>query len=95
LRIIRGSVENPSGVFSAKAFRLRSFVTSVLANEVGGSGFMVRVSGAPKIKGDGFGNKVRVGNLCSKNLQFANLALYRAAVKGSRYLMMDGESYQT
>lgn len=49
--IIRGSVENPSGVFSAKDFMLRGFVTFALGNEVGGSGFMIRASGAPKFRG--------------------------------------------
>lgn len=60
--------ENPSGVFLAKARKLRSLITSVLANEVGGFGFMVRVYGAPKFKDIWVGDEVKVRNLCYKNL---------------------------
>ena len=50
-RMTRGSVEKPSGVFSARALRFRRLTTYVLANDVGGSGFRVRVSGAVKLRG--------------------------------------------
>ena len=93
--IIRGSVENSSGVFSANNFKLKSFITYVLGNKVGGSVFIVRVSGAPKFRGGWFEVESKAENLVSKNLQFANLALYNAPVNGSRYLMMDGESNPT
>jgi hypothetical protein len=49
--MMRGSDEKPSGVLSARALRFRSFITSVLAKGVGGSGFMVKVSGALKLMG--------------------------------------------
>lgn len=82
--IIRSSVENPSGVFSANALRLRSLDVSVLVKDVGGSGFIVRVSGAPKFK-DGIGLfEGSDGKTCSRNLQLANLALSRFPVAGSR-----------
>ena len=75
LRIIRNWVENPSGVFSTKFLRLMSLVTSVLANEVGGSGFMVKVSGAPKFKGLDWVFEGKNGNLVSIKRQLTNLAL--------------------
>ena len=49
--MIRGSVEKPYGVFSARALRFRSLATSVFDNDVGGSRFRVRVSGAVKLSG--------------------------------------------
>lgn len=67
-RIIRSSIENPYGVFLARVLKLRSVVTSVLVNEVGGYGFIVRVSGASKFRSIRVGVEVRVGNLCSNNL---------------------------
>jgi hypothetical protein len=73
--IIRGWVENPSGVFFAMFLGLRSLRTSVLGKEVGGSGLRVKVSGAPKFRGVGLGVKVKVGNLVSMKRQLRNLAL--------------------
>ena len=77
--IIRGWVEKPSGVASARALRFRSLVTSVLAREVGGSGLKVSVSGAVKLRGLVGCKEVchRVGKTVSMNLQLANLALSR------------------
>lgn len=51
LQMIRALVDNPSGVCLAKALRLMSFTVSVLAKEVGRSGFEVSVSSAPKFRG--------------------------------------------
>ena len=84
LRMIRSSVENPSGTSSAKALRLMGLVVSVLVKDVGGSGFIVRVSGAPKFKGGDGLFEGKVGNICSKNLQFVNLALSKFPVAGLR-----------
>lgn len=38
------------------------------------------------------GWRSKAENVVSKNLLFANRALYKAPVNGLRYLMMDGES---
>lgn len=95
LRIILSSIEKPSGTFSARALRLSNLEVSVLVRAVGGSGFWVNVSGAPKFK-DGLGlDECMVGNTCSMNLQLANLALRRLPVAGSRYRMIEGELYPT
>lgn len=75
LRIIRGSDENPSCMFSAKDFMCNSFITSVLGKDIGGSGFMVKVYGATKFKSGWIEDKDKTGNTFFINLQSANLAL--------------------
>ena len=67
----------------------------MLGNEVGGYGFIVKVSGATKFREGWVEVEGKARNLVSKNLQFTNLALYKAPVNGSRYLTMDGESNPT
>jgi hypothetical protein len=69
-----------------------SLTISLLVSEVGGSGFWIKVSGTPKFKGGNGLDCLRVGNTDSKNLQFANLALSKFPVVGSRYRMIEGES---
>lgn len=78
------SVENSSWTFSAKALRLSSLDVSVLVKDVGGSGFIIRVFGAPKFKGGISLIEGRDKNICSRNLQLANLALSKFPVVGSR-----------
>jgi hypothetical protein len=68
-------VENPSGVVSARDFRVKSLVHSVLDKGVGGSGFMVRDSGAPKVKVCGFRGMDNLRNVVSIKRQLANRAL--------------------
>lgn len=57
-------------------------VVFVVVMEVGGSVFMAKVFGAPKLRGGEGLDKV--GNMH---------AIYKAPVDGSRYRIMDGESY--
>jgi hypothetical protein len=47
----------------------------VLGNEVGGLGFIVKVSGAPKFKGMGWVFGDRAGKIVSKKRQLAKRAL--------------------
>ena len=61
-------------MFSAKDLRCTSLETSVLGKDVGGSRFMVKVSSAQKFKGGWVEDEGKVGNTCSRNLQFVNLA---------------------
>ena len=95
--IILGSDENPSGVFSARDLRFRSLITFVFERAVGGSGFIVKISGAMKFRSWylGLGTALKVGNTNSRNLQLANLALNKAPVVGPKYLIMDLESKPT
>lgn len=41
---------NPSGILSAVDFGCNSFLTSVSGRDMGGSEFMIRVSGAVKVR---------------------------------------------
>jgi hypothetical protein len=92
---IRASEEKPSGTFSAKDLRCNNLVTSVLVREVGGSGFIVNVSSAAKLRGgwvDGLG---KVGKQVSVNLQFAKQAFNKAPLLILMYLIIDAESKPT
>lgn len=78
-------------MFSAKNFRCRSLVTSILGKEIGGCGFIIKLFGATKFNGGWVEGENKVENTYSINLQLANLALSMTPVAGSRYLIMDGE----
>lgn len=66
--MIFGSVEKPSRVFSARDLKFNNLLTSVLGKVVGGSRFMVKVSGAVKLRGGWFEVEGKAGNIGSRNL---------------------------
>lgn len=68
---------NPSGIFSTIVLRCRSLVTCVSCKNVGGSGLKVKILDAVNIKGGEDEVEGKDGYIDSRNLQFANLALYK------------------
>ena len=69
-RVTRGPSAKPSGSLSARACKCKSFWTSVSPNEVQGSKFIVKVSGAQKSNLGVLGGLGSRGNRISLNTQF-------------------------